>query len=165
MLTSHSTGSSRRSRQPRIPVVGLGNVLLTDDGVGAHAVRALRKVLPRRIVVAEVGTAVLDGLHLYEWADRIIAIDATEAGGATGTIHSFGVSDVENHGVKAALHEMGLIAVLRFLKKPRPEISILAMEPTTLDMELELSEPVQAALPKLLSAVIDLVDVEARKEV
>lgn len=138
--------------QTRTLVVGLGNVLLRDDGVGVHAVRELRKVLPPRILAVEVGTAVLDALHLFEWADRIIGIDAMEAGGRPGTIYSFGVDDVEGPGIQASLHEMGLIAGLRFMKGPQPPIFMLAVEPETMEVGLELSEPVRAALPELVAA-------------
>lgn len=138
--------------------MGLGNVLLKDDGVGVHAVRQLLGMLPRRIVVVEVGTAVLDALHLYEWADRIIGIDAMQAGGPAGTIYSFGVDDVDDPGVKASLHEMGLIAGLRFLKGRRPEISMLAVEPETMESGMELSAPVQEALPRLIQAVRTLAE-------
>ena len=129
----------------------MGNVLLKDDGVGVHAVRELRKVLPARIVAVEVGTAVLDALHLFEWADRIIGIDAMQAGGAPGTIYSFGVDDVDDPGVKASLHEMGLIAGLRFMRGPHPPISMLAVEPETMECGLELSASVQNALPMLIA--------------
>ena len=142
-----------KPRPARILVAGLGNVLLKDDGVGVHAVRELRKVLPRRILAVEVGTAVLDALHLFEWADRIIGIDAMQAGGPPGTIYSFGVEDVDDPGVKASLHEMGLIAGLRFMRGPHPKISMLAVEPETMDFGMELSAPVQDALPKLIQAV------------
>ena len=143
--------NSVKPRPARTLVVGLGNVLLQDDGVGVHAVRELRKLLPPRILAVEVGTAVLDALHLFEWADRIIGIDAMQAGGAPGTIYSFGVDDVDDQGVKASLHEMGLIASLRFMKGPRPPISILAVEPETMDCGLELSASVQQALPRLVA--------------
>jgi hydrogenase maturation protease len=142
-----------KPRRAKTLVVGLGNVLLKDDGIGIHAVRELRKALPPQIVTVEVGTAVLDALHLFEWADRIIAIDAMQAGGAPGTIYSFGVDDVEDQGVKASLHEMGLIAGLRFLKGRRPAISMLAVEPETIDFGMELSAPVREALPKLVQTV------------
>ena len=142
--------SPRRTPPTRTLVVGLGNILLRDDGVGVHAVRALRNVLPPRIVTAEVGTAVLDALHLYEWADRIIGIDAMQAGGAPGTIYSFGVDDVANADARASLHEIGFIAAVRLLKRPQPEICILAVEPETLDAGMDLSAPVEAALPELV---------------
>jgi hydrogenase maturation protease len=143
---------SGAGRPTRTLVVGLGNVLLRDDGVGVHAVRELRKVLPRRILAVEVGTAVLDALHLFEWADRVIGIDAMQAGGRPGTIYKFGVDDVEDPEVKPSLHELGLIASLRFMKGPPPAISMLAVEPETMDFGLELSEPVLAALPELVAA-------------
>ena len=143
---------SGRTRPTRTLVVGLGNVLLKDDGIGVHAVRELRKCLPPRIVTAEVGTAVLDALHLFEWADRVVGIDAMQAGGAPGTIYSFSVDDADDPGVKTSLHEMGLVAALRFLKGKRPAISMLAVEPESMEAGLELSAPVAAALPELIRA-------------
>jgi hydrogenase maturation protease len=139
-------------RRAKTLVVGLGNILLKDDGVGVHAVRELQKVLPRRILAVDVGTAVLDALHLFEWADRIIGIDAMQAGGPPGTIYTFSVEDVDDQGVTASLHEMGLIAGLRFIKGRRPAISMLAVEPETMEVGLELSTPVRDALPKLVAA-------------
>ena len=141
-----------RTPPVRTLVVGLGNLLLRDDGVGVHAVRELRRVLPPRIVAVDVGTAVLDALHLYEWADRIIGIDAMQAGGPPGTIYSFGVDDVDDPALRASLHEVGLVAALRFMKGPRPAISMLAVEPETMDAGMELSTPVQQALPRLVEA-------------
>lgn len=143
--------NSVKSRPARTLIVGLGNVLLKDDGGGVHAVRELRKVLPRRILAVQVGTAVLDALHSFEWADWIIGIDAMQAGGVPGTIYSLGVEDVDDQGVKASLHEMGLIAGLRFMRGPRPPISMLAVEPETMECGLELSASVQEALPKLVA--------------
>jgi hydrogenase maturation protease len=132
-------------------VAGLGNVLLRDDGVGVHAVRELRKQLRKDILAVEVGTAVLDALHLFEWADRIIGIDAMQAGGEPGTIYSFAVDAVDDPNVKASLHEVGLIAGLRFLKVRRPKVSILAVEPETMEAGMELSARVQRALPELVA--------------
>ena len=132
-------------------MVGLGNLLLQDDGVGVHAVRALRKVLPLRILAVEVGTAVLDGLHLFEWADRIVAIDAMQAGGAPGTIYSFGVDEVDAGGIQASLHELSLVGALRLLpREHHPGIQILGVEPASLDFGMELTGPVAAALPRLV---------------
>ena len=136
-------------RSTKTLVVGLGNVLLKDDGVGVQAVRELRRLLPKRIVVAEVGTAVLDALHLFEWADRVIAIDAMQAGGEPGTIYSFGLDEIAE-SERVSLHEVGLRAAFRFLRGPLPGVTILAVEPEDMDTGLELSPRVQAALPKLI---------------
>jgi len=147
-----------KRRQPRILIAGLGNFLLRDDGVGVHAVRALAQSRPRGVICADVGTAVLDALHLLEWAEKILALDAMEAGGPPGTVYACGVSDVEGAGIKASLHELSLLGALRFLKgKAQPEIVILGVEPQTIDFGLDLSPPVAAALPRLLEAAQDQV--------
>jgi len=150
--------NSGKPRRARTLVAGLGNVLLKDDGVGVHAVRELRKILPRRILAVDVGTAVLDALHLFEWADRIIGIDAMQGGGPPGTIYTFGVEDVEDQRVKASLHEMGLIAALRFMRGQPPPITMLAVEPEAMDFGMELSAPVRAALPKLVAAAREMAE-------
>lgn len=145
-------------RHPRILVAGLGNLLLKDDGVGVHAVRVLQHGVPRGVRAVEVGTAVLDALHLVEWADRILAIDAMRAGGNPGTIYRFGVEDVADATVRASLHEVDLLAALRFLTSGRsPEVAVLGVEPETIDAGLDLSPSVRAALPRLVAAAQDIV--------
>jgi hydrogenase maturation protease len=61
----------------RTLVLGIGNLLLCDEGVGVHAVRALQlEKMPEDVVIIESGTAFLDALPEIEKADRIIIIDA-----------------------------------------------------------------------------------------
>jgi hydrogenase maturation protease len=122
-----------------------------------HAVRALAGRRPRGVRVAEVGPAVLDALHLFEWADRILAIDAMQADGAPGTVYAFRDEDVLDGGVRASLHETGLIAGLRFLRGRRPEVAILGVEPETIDYGMELSPRVAAVLPRVVEAATTFV--------
>jgi hydrogenase maturation protease len=157
MMRSGAKRSTRR--RPRILVAGLGNLLLQDDGVGVHAVRAIEKLVPRGVRVVEVGTAVLDALHLFEWADKILAFDAMQAGGVPGTVYAFGAGDVEDSGVRTSLHEVGLAAALRFLTSGHtPDITILGVEPERIDYGLELTERVQAAVPAALDAARRIID-------
>src|SRR5512136_871134 len=107
-------------KRPRILIAGLGNILLKDDGVGVHAVRELRQDPPSGALVVEVGTAVLDALHLFERGEAIVAIDAMRAGGFPGTIYSLGVKEIDEPGPKASLHELSLLGALRFLPDHRP---------------------------------------------
>jgi len=162
-----ATTSAEASKAPRprrglgqrpILIVGLGNLLLQDDGVGVHAVRELQKLALPGVLAVEVGTAFLQALHLFENADQVLAIDAMEAGGAPGTIYSFGMADVADQGVKASLHELSLLAALRFLPPGKaPRVAVLGMEPETIAFGLELSPALQAALPHLVSAAADIV--------
>jgi hydrogenase maturation protease len=161
-LTTIRTRS--KSGKPRILIAGLGNLLLTDDGVGVHAVRELQKDrLPSAMLAVEVGAAVLDALHLFEWADVVVGIDAMQAGGPPGTIYKFGVEDVENRGVSASLHELGLLAALNLISpEARPDVVILGVEPEVIDYGLELSPAVQRALPRLVEAARDIAERLAR---
>ncbi|MBM4274330.1 MAG: hydrogenase maturation protease [Deltaproteobacteria bacterium] len=150
--------TSTKKRPPRILIAGLGNLLLQDDGVGVHAVRELQQDPPPGVLVAEVGTQVLAALHLLEWADRILALDAMQAGQAPGTIYAFGVDDVAEPEIQASLHELGLRAVLRMLPEPtQVEIAVLGVEPEVIDYGLELSPPVAGALPRLTAAAREMV--------
>ena len=153
-----ATGMKAKDRKPRILVAGLGNLLLQDDGVGVHAVRELKKASLRGVIIADVGCAVLDALHLLQWAEKILAIDAMQAGGKPGTVYTFGTQDVEDAGVKASLHELNLLAALRFLPPgAKPEIVILGVEPENIDYGLDLSPRVAAALPVVTGAVREIV--------
>jgi hydrogenase maturation protease len=134
----------------RILVAGLGNLLLSDDGVGVHAVRELQKEVPRGVVAAEVGTAVLSALDLFEAADRILAIDAMQAGGPPGRICACRLDDLENPAVKPSLHDFSLRSAFDFLPGHRPEVIVLGVEPAVIDYGLALSPEVRAALPRVL---------------
>ncbi len=145
-------------KRKRILIVGLGNELLMDDGVGVHTVRAIKGNLPTRAICAEVGTFVLDALHLLEWADKILAIDAMQAGGRPGTVYRFGASDVDAGGIMASLHEVNLISALGFIENHRqPEIIILGVEPENIRYGLDLSPSVASAIPQVVLTAIEIV--------
>jgi len=143
----------------RILVAGLGNLLLRDDGVGVHAVRALQQSPPPGAIVVEVGTAVLDALHLLERVEKVLAIDAMQVGREPGTVYRCGVSDVAEEEQRVSLHEVSLLSVLHFLPAGhRPEIAILGVEPGVIDYGLELSREVEAALPQVVELAKDIVE-------
>ncbi len=147
-----------KKRLSHILIAGLGNLLLQDDGVGVHAINALKKDVPQGTCVVEVGTAVLDALHLFEWADIIIAVDAMRAGGAPGTVYQFGLEDVQKRSGDASLHELNLVAAFRFLKEEhRPLITIIGVEPEIIDYGMELSPIVAQALPTVTHRIQELV--------
>lgn len=168
-------GAPRRARRRRILVAGLGNELLTDDGVGIHVCRLLaprvRAARLPAVLVAEVGTALLDACHLLGWADRLLAIDALQAGGAPGSIRLAAPSELERPAPRLGLHELELFGVLDMMaheaaaagrraarpgsgagRAQRPvaasELWLLGIEPATIAFGLELSAPVAAVVPE-----------------
>ena len=163
MASSNAAASSMQGNKrikPRILIVGIGNALLQDDGVGVHAVRELIKDPPSGVMCVEVGTAVLDALHLIEWADKILVIDAMKAHGAPGTIYLSDVREIQETKVEASLHELSFLNVLRLLSPDSkiPQISVMGIEPESIDYGLELSPTVRAALPKIMLVITDMVE-------
>lgn len=144
-------------------VVGLGNPILGDDGVGwrvAEAVRALRPSL-------EVECLSLGGLSLMERLvgyDRAIIIDAIHTGhGRIGTVTTFPLSDLPDRsaGHTTAVHDLSLptaLALGRQMGAQLPEaITIVGIEAERVyDFSEELSTAVQEAIPVAVTAVLNL---------
>ena len=131
-------------------VLGLGNELLTDDGVGVHVVRRLQKEsLPQDTEILEIGTAILHVQHLLEQAVHVVAIDAVRAGDKPGSVYCFDIDQAQlNQPV--TLHDLGIVGVLKLIPESlRPKVTILGVEPETIDYGMELSPLVEASLPRV----------------
>lgn len=134
-----------------VAIIGLGNLLMCDDGVGVHAIKELEKDPPEGVVLADVGTAVLHYQDLFEEIDEIIAIDAVCAGDKAGSIYSFDAADAELNGGHS-LHDLGIQALMRFMdEKSRPHVTILGVEPEKIEYGMELSKTVSDVLPQVVS--------------
>ena len=135
-------------KKPKIVIAGLGNLLLRDDGVGVHAIKALQKDQIQDIITVEVGCAVFDSLHILEVADKILLIDAMEAGGPPGSVYLCDLSDIDGRPEQGSLHHLSIITALQtFAKKRASLIKLVGIEPAVIDYGLELSDAVQGALP------------------
>ena len=137
---------------PSILIAGLGNLLLSDDGVGIHAVRELSALCLDGVVTADIGTAVFHAIHYLETADRVLLIDAVKAGGVPGTLYLLDAEDVCEDGPAASIHTLGMRSLARLMPDPSrcPPMTVLGVEPELLDYGMELSDPVRAALPKVI---------------
>lgn len=144
-----------------ILVLGLGNILMADDGIGVHAVRALRQQdLPEGVVALEVGTAFLEALPEIEQARRILVIDALQAGKSPGTVYRIPYGDCLVKPFLASLHGFDLSRVLALSGrqgKP-PGVTVIGVEPARIEWSLELSPEVALSL----GAVVDAAQREIR---
>jgi hydrogenase maturation protease len=136
-------------------VLGLGNFLLADEGVGVHVAQRLLEQAPLEgAVVLDVGTAVLDAMPALAAADRIIVIDAMMGGGAPGTIYRVPFEDCRRSGAIGSVHGFDIKSVLHLLgRREPPEIVVIGIEPEVIGWSLELSESVAAVLPGVLTSV------------
>jgi hydrogenase maturation protease len=137
-----------------LAILGLGNLLLSDDGVGIHALRALAADPPPGALMRDVGTAVLDALGVIESATRVIAIDAIDAGHPPGTVLHFELDASGTAPLPPSLHDLDLPALVRSLPAAsRPPILVVGIQPGVLTYGTDLSPAVGASLPALLREV------------
>jgi hydrogenase maturation protease len=147
------------STHRKILIAGLGNLLLTDDGVGIHAVRELAELQIDGVQTADIGTAVFHAMHYLELADRVLLIDAVKAGGQPGDIYLLDAEDVCEDGPATSIHTLGMRSLARLMPEPHrcPPMTVLGVEPGSLEYGMDLSAPVQAALPQVIETALHTV--------
>jgi hydrogenase maturation protease len=149
-------------------ILGIGNLLLCDEGVGVHAAQALieRGDLPLGTEVWDIGTALLDALPALEKADRVIVVDAMMAGGLPGTIYRVPFDQCRRPRTLASLHGFDLARVMALTgRSDRPEVMVFGVEPGLMNWSMDLSEPVATAMPALLEAVLNEAGGKAENQV
>ncbi len=128
----------------KLLVLGIGNLLLTDDGLGIHAALELMKEkMPENVSVMEAGTFTHDVFYLFEEYSHVLVLDILHAGKEPGTIYRLTEKELtQNKEQRMSIHDIDLIDsvnMAELLYKKRPELFILGMEPfdyTTWSMEL-----------------------------
>jgi hydrogenase maturation protease len=138
----------------RVWVAGLGNVLMSDDGVGAVAARMLSEAAQSSgTVVSEVGTAIVFYTNLISDAENILCLDAVTSGKKPGTVTVFTLDEIEASGGKwRTAHELTLLdAIDVFRHGKRPNIKVIGVEPERIEYGLNLSATVEHAIPEMLT--------------
>jgi hydrogenase maturation protease len=137
-------------------ILGLGNLLLCDEGVGVHVARALaQRELPPGVSVVDAGTAFLDVLPDIEKADRILLVDAMEGGGNPGSVYRVPFDQCLHPEMLASLHGFDLSRVLFMAGSERnPEVTVFGIEPARIEWGTELSSNVQRMLPAIEQAIL-----------
>lgn len=157
-----------KEKPPRL-ILGVGNLLLRDEGVGVHIISALRdRELPDDVELWDGGTASFDLLDTLAGRRQVIIIDAVRTGSEAGTIFRFTPEDISTSREQfTSLHQVGLLESLNLaehlLDCVPEEVIILGIEPKEIDWGLELSAEVEAAVPKVIELVIEELDAFERR--
>ena len=147
-------------------VIGLGNPILGDDGIGWKIAEELASVIGQDSSV-EIDTAALGGLSLMERMlgyDRVVLVDSMETGqGPVGSVQTFPLASLPDPmaGHSASAHDTSLITALQTAKSIGADIpkrvDVVAVEAQNVyAFSEELSAPVAAAVPVAVQAVLDL---------
>lgn len=137
-------------------VLGIGNLLLGDEGLGVHAVRELQTVnrhLPG-VEIIEVGTAILEALPALERADKVILLDALHVDGEPGSVYRVPLNKCSKSPFVVSMHGFDVFRVLALAqRKDFPDVIVLGVKPAHIGWSTELSDQVVNALPTLLTAI------------
>ena len=136
-------------------ILGMGNLLLGDEGVGVHAARALLEDgCPPGTEILEIGTAILEALPALETAERIIIIDAMKGREEAGTVYRIALDNCSGNPCIASMHGFDIFRVLALTQRSSvPEVVVFGVEPDHIGWSMELSPSVTKSLPALLEAV------------
>jgi hydrogenase maturation protease len=150
-----------RASNDEILVLGVGNTLLCDDGLGVHVANALRSRtgLAENIRVIDGGTLGLSLLPDVEDAAGVIVVDAAEIGARPGTVRVFedAAMDDQLRGKKRTVHEVAvadLLAAATLTGRPPRERAMVAVQPKSTDWSLEPTSDVQSAISKAADTVV-----------
>ena len=145
----------------RTLVLGLGNVLLRDEGIGVWVAETLRRQFefPATVTVVEGGTLGLDLLPCLDGVERLLVIDAVKLGRESGAIVRLEGDEVPAAlNVKISPHQVGvqdLLAAARLTGRGPPHVVLWGMEPERLDPGTSFSPRVAEALPRLRAEVLE----------
>lgn len=138
----------------KILVLGIGNILMRDDGVGVHAALELAKEdWPENVTVMEGGTFTQDIYYLFMDYDFLLVLDTVRAKHPPGTIYRLTEDDIKrNTQQRMSVHDIDMIDSLRMaeLAGKRPDMIVIGIEPESMDWSLEMTETIQAKFPRFL---------------
>ncbi|MFC1846370.1 hydrogenase maturation protease [Chloroflexota bacterium] len=147
----------------RTVVLGVGNLLLRDEGVGIHLIQKLAEVLDRADVdIIDGGTDPDIVTRIGEDVDKLIVVDAASAGDKPGTIYRFDIKDLESGSPDTlSLHEIGIVDSIKMMSligKQPESVTVIGIEPGTIDFGLELSPELNERLPKMIEVVLNEIE-------
>jgi hydrogenase maturation protease len=149
---------SRSTIRPPVLVLGIGDILLRDKGIGVRIIEALREfVLPDTIELVDGGTAGAGLLDVVSDRRKIVVIDAMDVDLEPGTILRLGLEDLAAPTSPVSLHEVGLVetfAMARRLGSAPQEVVVFGIAPKEIRPCDRLSDVLAARVPTIVRQVL-----------
>ncbi|WP_378953821.1 HyaD/HybD family hydrogenase maturation endopeptidase [Pelosinus sp. sgz500959] len=146
----------------KITVLGVGNILMQDEGFGVRVVEQLlhQYHFPEHVQVLDGGTLGMELLRFLLGTDKLILVDAVSGGLPPGSLYRFSHDEVKAYfKEKVSMHELGIqdvLGVMEVLEKPAKEIRILGVEPLTIDIGLTMTPIVAEAVEPVIQQLITI---------
>ncbi len=151
------------NKDNRILIIGIGNLLLMDEGIGIHIINELEQhELPQNVEIYDGGTGGFKLIDLVSGANKVIFVDAVEIGKKPGTVTVFKTEDVRSMYPKKkySLHDTDLLEVIKIIEllDNLPEIEIIGVQPETINYGILLSEELQNSVPNIIKTVLNRIE-------
>ncbi|MBC8018842.1 MAG: HyaD/HybD family hydrogenase maturation endopeptidase [Verrucomicrobia bacterium] len=149
---------------PKVLVLGIGNLVMSDDGVGVKVVQKLQREyrFAETVEIMDGGTLGLDLLPKLEGIERLIVVDAVETGEKPGTcVRLVGEELPIALETKVSPHQMGLkdlLSVAELIGHSPREMVLIGVQPGSIEMDTELTPEVEAKVDELAHMVLDELD-------
>lgn len=147
------------NNRKQITILGIGNTLYSDEGLGVYALSPLEKLYGTDDQV-ELVYGATDGMSLLsvvEDTDYLMVLDAINAGKEGGHIIQLQGDEIPNYyGVKMSIHQLGFQEVLlaaKLRERYPKHFIMIGMQPTSLDLNVGLTKTNESKLPELVQLV------------
>jgi len=155
----------------KIAVIGVGNPLRQDDGIGILLLKKLKKIeknLPKSIDLIDFGTGGMNLLYVFEKYQRIIIIDAADINKKPGEVLIFNPNQVISKKInsKITTHQSDILNIVEIAKKlgTEPYIKFFAVQPQITDCGTELSKKLQKNLDMIFKKLIEEINKTTQME-
>lgn len=143
--------------------MGIGNILMGDEGIGVHVVNSFEEIaLPANVETLDGGTGSFLLLEPMQTAEKVILIDATIDGAETGTVQRLQPRFSKDYPKTLTAHDIGLKDLIDafYLMGKEPEVTLYAISiPTLHDLTTEVSDNLKPVIPKVRQMILDEVSV------
>jgi hydrogenase maturation protease len=151
--------SDRGDSIPSTVVLGMGNLILSDDGLGVRALQLLEgdSRVPQGVRLVDAGTFGLELLGYVAGVSRLLVLDCVDVGEAPGTLVRLDAEELRKLPFASHAHDLSLtdlLAALRLMGMEPKEVLLMGIQPATTDPGTALSPSVEAVLPKLVGIAI-----------
>jgi hydrogenase maturation protease len=160
VASEKARGQGKGSPVPHFPilVMGVGNIVLSDEGVGVRVIEAMRGLkLPDNVEILDVGTGALDIIDIIANREKVIIIDAVRGGGEPGAVYRFTPNDIAIQSpTPISVHQFDIPGTLNMAElagcMPQ-QVIIFGIEPKRVEWGLELSPEVAAIIPRVIELI------------
>ena len=153
--------ATKRAMSGSICLIGLGNTLLQDDGVGLHILQAIKEGyrFEPEIDLIDGGTAGLDLLPIIEGYEKVLFVDAADTGRPPGTVVLIEGDAIPSFlTTQGSVHHVGLSDLLfaaRMADVLPPHVCLVGIQPESTGLGLQLTETLKNSFALVLGAVAD----------